>query len=131
MPGSSSLAESYTPSLICNTFTLPSPPAPTSGVKEIHPAGTGCPLNVTFPDSWAGFGLDEQPTAIAKTAAATSSLRKAITRLLGRSMGSGLPVTAQYLTAVRRTHAFESEGADVGADGPDAAVAQAGDHGAA
>src|SRR6516165_5207593 len=97
MPGCPSLDESYPPSLIWQTRT---DPLPDSGVNEIHPAGTGSPLNVTRPESWAIGGWEEQPTARARTAAPPSSrrIRPRIGRLLE---GDGLPVGGHDLPAGR------------------------------
>jgi hypothetical protein len=69
MPGSDSMAVSYTPSLICATFTLPRLPALASGMNDTYPAGTGFPLNVTLPDSWPSFTCLEQPGPAARIAA--------------------------------------------------------------
>ena len=89
MPGVGSFDESYTPSLIWHDPHLPLLPG--SGVKEMYPAGTGLPLNVTFPDIWASFGSDEHPTAIIRTAASAepASTTHASARLArrGRTVG--------------------------------------------
>src|SRR5262249_159718 len=56
-----------TPSLIWTTRIWPRLALVVSGMKEMYPAGTGLPLNVTVPEICPSFGSLEQPTAIASS----------------------------------------------------------------
>src|SRR5262245_49606900 len=136
MPGFGPWAVSYTPSLISNAFTSPRLPPGTSGMKLMNPAGTGCPLNVTFPDRLAvsRFAWPHPPDT--STAAASNPARtpnRAMSMLRRKSppagrvgfWGSGsVPIVRGDQPVVGVAHDLPGVRADARLNGPHTAVRQ-------
>src|SRR5262249_47257953 len=125
MPGSRSSAVLYTPSLSCATLTCPRLPLLASGMNEMYPAGTGCPLNVTVPESCPNLASLEQPAAIPRI---VTKYRGTLSRKRRIGRGSIIPVAPRSQAVLRVADDRPRGGADGRADRTGTAVRQGGDH---
>src|SRR5207249_8932516 len=112
-----------TPSLICATLTCPRLPFVASGMNEMYPAGTGCPLNVTVPESCPRFASWEHPPVIPET-----TNKYTLSRKRRNSRLSIIPVAPRSQAVLRVADDRPRRGADGGTDGSGTTVRQRGDH---